>query len=196
MNVKTLRFRIAMLLAGLLAASFGAAATQPARDLSILTVPEDRLPTSCRLKPAVPRPLIAAQRGVVVMAAGSEPNPLISRDRRVAADIRRLIDGAPPEPDGPPLMPRNATAWASSWVQDVVQAYRATYRQTDESLITVAAIQFNHERLATTEPPAGTRSAPRGMTSRIVLGSTVVLIAANASSDCFRAIESYPGSVR
>jgi hypothetical protein len=79
---------------------------------------------------------------------------------------------------------------------DVVQAYRATYRQTDESLITVAAIQFNHERLATTEPPAGTRSAPRGMTSRIVLGSTVVLIAANASSDCFRAIESYPWSVR
>ena len=93
-------------------------------------------------------------------------------------------------------MPRGATAWASSWAQDVVQVYRATYRQTDESLITVAAIQFNHERLATAEPPAGTRSAPRGMTSRIVLGPTVVLIAAGASSDCFRAIESYLWSVR
>jgi hypothetical protein len=188
---------MAMLLVGLLAISLGAGATtQSARDLTALTVPEDRLPPSCRLKPVVPRLPIGAQRGVVAISGNSEPNPLISRDRQVAADIRRLVDGAPPEPDGPPLLPRAAARWASKWAEDVVEAYRATYRQADESLITVAAIQFNDESLATPEPPAGTRSATRGMTSRIVLGPTVVLIAASATSGCFRTIEDYLRSVR
>ena len=186
-----------MLLVGLLAISVGAAATiQPAPGLAALTVPEDRLPPSCGLRPIVARPPIGAQPGVVTISGNSEPNPLISRERQVAADIRRMVDGAPPEPDGPPLMPRGAAAWASRWAEDVVEAYRATYRQADESLIIVAAIQFNDERLATLEPPAGTRSATRGMTSRIVFGPTVVLIAAGASSDCFRAIEDYLRSVR
>jgi hypothetical protein len=81
------------------------------------------------------------------------------------------------------------------WAEDVVEAYRATY-QTDESLITVAAIQFNDDRLATPTPPFGTRSPARGMTSRIVLGPTVVLIAAGESSGCFEAIENYLRSVR
>lgn len=185
-----------MLLVGLLASWVGASATQSARGLAALTVPEARLPPNCRLKPVEPKPPIGAQRGVVVISGNSEPNPLISRQRQVAADIRRLVDGAPPEPDGPPLTPRGAAAFASRWAEDVVEAYRATYRQTDESLITVAAIQFNDERLATPTPPLGTRSAARGMTSRIVLGPTVVLIAAGASSDCFRVIENYFRSVR
>ena len=181
MKVKTFRVRMTMLLVGLLAISVGAAATiQPAPGLTALTVPEDRLPPSCGLRPIVARPPIGAQPGVVTISGNSEPNPLISRERQVAADIRRMVDGAPPEPDGPPLMPRGAAAWASRWAEDVVEAYRATYRQADESLITVAAIQFNDERLATLEPPAGTRSATRGMTSRIVFGPTVVLIAAGA----------------
>jgi hypothetical protein len=186
-----------MLLVGLLAISVGAGATtQSARGLTVLTVPEDRLPPSCRLEPVVPRPPIGDQRGVVAISGDSEPNPLISRARQVAADIRRLVDGAPPEPDGPPLMPRAAARWASRWAEDVVEAYRATYRQTDESLITVAAIQFNDERFATPQPPVATRRAARGMTSRIVLGPTVVLIAAGASSDCFQTIEDYLRSVR
>ena len=129
-----------------------------------------------------------------MISKNSEPNPLISRERQVAAEIRRLVDGAPPEPDGPPLMPRSS-ARLVKWAEDVVEAYRATY-QTDESLITVAAIQFNDDRLATPTPPFGTRSPARGMTSRIVLGPTVVLIAAGESSGCFEAIENYLRSVR
>jgi hypothetical protein len=113
MNTTTFRVTMTMLLAGLVAISVGAAAIiQPARGLAALTVPEDRLPPSCRFRPVVPRP-IGAQPGVVVIAGNSEPNPLISRDRQVAADIRRMVDGAPREPDGPPLMPRGAAAWAS-----------------------------------------------------------------------------------
>lgn len=82
-----------------------------------------------------------------------------------------------------------------AWAEDVVEAYRATY-QADELLITVAAIQFDDARLATPTRPFGTRSAARGMTSRIVLGPTVVLVAAGASRGCFEAIENYLRSVR
>ena len=185
-----------MLLVGLLAISVGAAATiQPAPGLAALTVPEDRLPPSCGLRPIVARPPIGAQPGVVTISGNSEPNPLISRERQVAADIRRIVDGAP-EPDGPPLMPKSSARWELSWAEDVVEAYRATYRQADGSPIIVAAIQFNDARLATPTPPFGTRSATRGMTSRIVLGPTVVLVAAGASSGCFEAIENYLRSVR
>ena len=196
MKVKTPRIGTAMLLAVLLSASVVAAATQSSPDLAELTVPEARLPQGCRLQPVVPRPPIRADGAPVMISGASEPNPLITRDRRVVADIRRLVDGAPPEPDGPPLMPRAAAAWASSWAQDVVEAYRATYRQTDESLVTVAAIQFKDDRLATAGPPAGTRSAVTGMSTRIVLGPTVVLIVAETGSDCVRAIEAHLRSVR
>jgi hypothetical protein len=48
---------------------------------------------------------------------------------------------------------RGAAAFASRWLDDVVEAYRATYTRTDASLITVGAIQFNDERLATATPP-------------------------------------------
>ena len=191
-----LRIRIAILLTGLVMSWVGTRAAQSPSGLVALTVPESRLPPGCRLKPVPSMPPRGAQRGVVVTSGHSEPNPLISRERQVAADIRRLVDGAPPEPDGPPLTPRAAAAFASRWAEDVVEAYRATYRQSDESLITIAAIQFNDARLATQTPPMGTRGAPRGMTSRIVIGSTVVLISADASSDCFRALENDLRSVR
>jgi hypothetical protein len=187
---------MAALLVAVLATGVGAGANQSARGLAALTVPDDRLPPGCRLKTVEPRPPTGAQRGVMVISGNSEPNPLISRERRVAAEIRRLIDGAPPEPDGPPLMPRSSARWELSWAEDVVEAYRATYRQADGSPITVAAIQFNDARLATPIPPFGTRTAARGMTSRIVLGPTVVLVAASASSGCFEAIENYLRSVR
>ena len=195
--MRTCRTRTAMLTAGLLAALAGAAATaQSGRDLSTLTVPEDRLPAGCQLKPVVPRPPMPPQGGVVVVSGDSEPNPLISRERRVATHIKWLVDGAPPVPDGPPLMPRAAAAWSSRWAEDVVEAYRATYRRADESLVTVAAMQFDDERLATAEPPFGARRVARGTTSRIVLGPTVVQISADETSDCFRAIETYLRSLR
>jgi len=185
-----------MLLVGLLALGVEPGATQSSPGLAALTVPDDRLPPSCRLNPVEPMAPIGARRGAMVIARNSEPNPLISRERRVVEETRRLVDGAPPEPDGPPLTPRGAARWASRWAEDVVAAYRATYRQTDGSLITVFAIQFSDERLAPPEAPVGTRSAARGTNSRIVLGPSVVLISAGASSDCFRAIENYVRSVR
>jgi len=95
-----LRIATAVLAAGLQAALAGAAATaQSGRDLSTWTVPDDRLPPGCRLRPVVPRPPLPPQGGVAVFSGDSEPNPLISRERRVAGYIRRLIDGAPRVPD-------------------------------------------------------------------------------------------------
>ena len=191
-------FRITMgtLVLGLFANLVCAAAAQPARDLAALTVPEDRLPASCRLKPVEPKPPMRAQGSVVIISGDSGPNPWIGRDRKTVADVRRMVDGAPPELDGPPLMPREAAAFALRWADNVVEAYRATYRLTDESLINVAAVRFDDEQLATPAPPPGTRTMARGITSRVVLGPIVVLISAGASSDCFRAIESYVRSRR
>jgi hypothetical protein len=86
-----------MLLVWLLVSWVDARAIQAPQGLAALTVPEDRLPPGCRLKPAEPKPPIGAQRGFVATSGNSERNPLIGRDRQVAADIRRLVDGAPPE---------------------------------------------------------------------------------------------------
>ena len=108
----------------------------------------------------------------------------------LTAGLLAVVAGAPP------LMPKAEAAWTARWAEDVVEAYRATYRLDDESLVTVAAIQFNDERLATAEPPFGTRPVARGTTSRIVLGPTVVQVSAAAGSDCFRAIDGYLRSVR
>jgi hypothetical protein len=93
-------------------------------------------------------------------------------------------------------MPREAVAFALRWADDVVEAYRATYGQTDASFINVAAIQFNDERLASPAPPPGTRNAARGESSRVVLGPIVMFISAGAGSDCFTAIEGYVRSLR
>lgn len=185
------RITTQLLLVGLLANWTGVAAVQPAQDLAALTVPEERLPPGCRLEEP-PKPQ-TNQPGTVVI---SQPNPWIGREGQVVADIRRLVDGAPRDLDGPPLMPREAAAFALRWADNVVEAYKARYRQADASLIDVAAIRFDDERLATSAPPVGTRRASRGITSRVVLGPIVVRIAAGARSDCFQAIENYVRSLR
>src|SRR5687767_9606643 len=80
---------------------------QSGTTLAALTVPDDRLPPGCRLKPAELTPAVNRQQGIVVGAGASGPvtpvNPWLGSDRRLAAAIRRRIDGMPPQPDGPPL---------------------------------------------------------------------------------------------
>ena len=60
----------------------------------------------------------------------------------------------------------------------------------------VGAAAFDDKRLATAEPPFGTRRVVRGTISRTVLGPTVVQIADDGSSDCFSAIEDYLRAIR
>jgi hypothetical protein len=193
---------MAVALAGWVAAAAVAVAAeaQSGRDLKILTVPVDRLAPGCRLKATPPkeRILLGPQGGVLVVSdeAGVVPsNPWSGSDRRIAAAIRRVVDGSPPEPDGPPLDAESRIAFALRSADNIVDAYTATYVSTDDS-INVYAVRFDDEKLARPEPPAGTRSVPRGATYRAVIGPTVVLVAARTRSGCFEAISDYVRSLR
>jgi hypothetical protein len=153
------------------------------------------------LKPAAQKPpvLLGGQGGVVVVTSESAlvpSNPWQGDDRRIAAAIRRMVDGSPREPDGPPLDAEGTAAFALRWAGDVVDAYGATYLSSDHSSIDVYAVRFSDERLATPAPPAGTRIVVRGATTRVVLGPTVVLVNARAQNDCFEAITEYVRSLR
>ena len=168
-------------------------------NLPTLTVPDDRLPPGCTLKPAEPEPLVAPQGGVRVISresASAPTNPWSGSDRRLAAAIRQRVDGTPLQPDGPPLDRRAAEAYALKSADNVVEAYRATYRSADESLIDVFAVRFDDQSLAASTPPPGARNLPRSVTSRVVIGPTVVLISSAANSSCFQAITDYVRSLR
>jgi hypothetical protein len=196
MNVNLVRIG---LLSAVLAGSTGPVAIQPATNLSALTVPEDRLPPGCRLKPAAPRAAGTIQGSVVAVSGErslTPTNPWSGSDRRLAAAIRQRVDGVPEAPDGPPLDRRASAAYALKWADHVVEAYRATYQLADESVIDLAAVRFDDQTLARPTPPPGTRSVRRGVNSRVVLGSSVVLISAGAASSCFAAIGNYVRSLR
>jgi len=197
MNVNLLRI---VLTGGLLMGAAARVEVQSASTLAVVTVPDDRLPPGCRLKPTEPKPLVDPQRDVVVIAGDSglsaATNPWSGSDRRLAAAIRQRVDGTPPQPDGPPLNGRASAAFALKWADNVVEAYRDTYRSANESLIEVFAVRFDHQALALTRPPAGTRNVPRGVTSRVVRGPAVVLISTDANNSCFQAISDYVESLR
>lgn len=181
----------------------GAAASldaQPATSLAVLTVPPGRLPSGCALNPVEPRVANATQGRVVALSDVLGPltptNPWSGSDRRVAAAIRHRIDGAPVEPDAPPLGRRASAAYALKWVEHVVESYLAAYRSAEQSPIEVFALRFDDQTLAHDTPPAGTRLPTRGVRRRVVLGATVVLVSAGAESSCFAAIENHVRSLR
>jgi len=201
MKVKLVRIATRLLIAAAVAGSVAAAGAQSEQDLDTLTVPPGRLSPGCRLKATAPKTqvLVGAPGGVVVLSGESGPtssNPWKGDDRRIAAAIRRLVDGSPPEPDGPPLDAEGTAAFALRWADNVVEAYGATYLSSDDSSINVYAVRFNDEKLATPAPPAGTRNLARGATNRVVLSPTVVLVVAGTRSSCFEAISEYVRSLR
>lgn len=201
MKVNLIRIATRILIAAAVAGSVAAAGAQSGRDLETLTVPEARLSPGCRLKTAAPKTQvpIGTQGGVAVRSGESGPipwNPWKGEDRRIAAAIRRVVDGSPPEPDGPPLDAEGTAAFALRWADNVVEVYAATYLSSDDSSINVYAVRFNDEKLATPAPPAGTRNVARGATNRVVLSPTVVLVVAGTRSSCFEAISEYVRSLR
>lgn len=197
MNAIVLRMALG---GGLLMSSTALVEMQPGTNLAALTVPDDRLPPGCTLKPAEPKAAMDPQRGVVVIDRESGPptmaNPWLGSDRRIAAAIRRRIDGTPPQPDGPPLDRRALAAYELKWADNVLEAYRATYRSADGFLIDVFAVRFDDVAFARPAPPAGARNVRRGAASRAVFGPAVVLISSRATSSCFQAISEYVHSLR
>ena len=172
-----------------LSRAFALADAQTNRALAALTVPVAGLPAGCALKAPVP-PTDA--RIVLVPAWAPPTNPWVGVDRAVAAEIRRRIDAMPSHPDQIPLSATEARAWQLKWADNVVEAYWATYRAPDESLIDVTAVRFNDEALVRPAP----LTPPRGMVTRISFGPTVVLVSSSVDSDCFKAISRYVQSLR
>ncbi len=194
MKIDMVRMAAHISIAAAAAVSLAAARAQPAPDLGRLTVPASRLPADCRLRTASPKPQAPAGSPVVVTivsetAADPMPsNPWYGQDRHVAAAIRRIIDGSPKELDGPPLDADAAKAFALRWAENVIEAYGATYRSGDGRSVAVYAIRFNDEQLARPLPPPGTTPVVRGTSTRIVSGSTVVLVVGGPRSNCFDSI--------
>jgi hypothetical protein len=112
--------------------------------------------------------------------------------------LRRHVDqaGPPRVPDAPPLSNREFGALVSTWADNVVEAYRATYVAADGALVAVSAIRFDDAKLADADPSRGTLNASRGAPLRIVHGATAILISGPQGSACFDAVSRYVQSLR
>jgi hypothetical protein len=168
----------------------------PSRGLESLTIPEDRLPAGCSLKPPPPAqvsPKASGDTRVGVVPGNSyATNPWIGRDLLNVARVLALIDTPASVPDGPPLDRRQAGQYLARWMEGIVEAYRAAYSSSGGA-VDVVAVRFENERLAAaTRPPAR-----RGLAlSRVVMGPDVVVVSAEAANDCFNAARSHIESLR
>ena len=167
--------------------------------LSTLTVPPTALPSDCALKEPAPTPAPITRGGVTAIQAGpSSPfptNPWSGTDRRIVTTVREAIDGAPRMPDGPPLEAHDAAVFKLRLADNVLEAYHAAYASADGSQTEVFAVPFNDSTLAKPEPLSATMHPPPGLRSRIVRGSTVVVVS-GSRSECFRAVTGYIRSLK
>ncbi len=147
-----------------------------------LTVPNERLPSGCSLKPGSP--------GASIGLRGTTANPWIGMDRRTIALIRRTLDGPPPLPDAAPLGAREASRFLLQLADGVEEGYAAIYAQSGTQDVTVYALKF-----ATSEGTVFGRSrddrTPRGQTrTRVALGPMVAIVYGNGGQ-CFEAIQAH-----
>ena len=108
-----------------------------------LTVPENQLPTGCRLK------VIDSSRRGPIIRMSAQPfsiagNPWTGTDRRILATLRQHLDGYGMVrlPDGPPLTNSEASAMLLKFADGVEEGYVATYTQTDSRDLSVWAVRF------------------------------------------------------
>jgi hypothetical protein len=122
-------------------------------------------------------------------------NPWIGADIADVVGIRRMIDGAPRELDGPPLDARQAAEFRRQLADHIVEAYRAMYLAADDTVVSVAAVRFDSAERASPSPLYHTRGIPRGPTIRIVIGPSVARVSAPTLSSCYGAVRSHVESL-
>jgi hypothetical protein len=173
------------------------AGQQPSSGLEALTVPERLLPPGCRLEPPV---AVQAEATAAVQVATSSSiyptNPWIGRERRMVANIARMVDRGSAQPDPPPLNPRQAAQFELRWADGITEAYRAAYLWRDVSVVEVVGVRFDDEKSARAVP-SGAGPSGGGVTSRIVVGPKVARVSARGGSNgCFEAIRNHIESLR
>ena len=201
LRVDTARILVALLLGGAVVAG----SAQSGQALSALTVPAAALPGGCALTPTpAPNSVPVAGDGVTVirgMAWSRFPtNPWSGTDRKTVAAVHRAID-APPErllPDLPPKESLDAAASELKWAENILGAYHAAYVSLGGSQVDVFAVTFNNVKL-TAAPESmisATLNPPRGFTTRLVRGATVIRVSAPTSMECFMAVRAYIESLK
>jgi len=175
--------------------------------LSALTVPAALLPDGCALKPP-PAPAPAPAQVLVgdgnrILASARfdfSTNPWSGTDRKIVAMVHRAIDGpAPvrPLPDLPPPKSGGAAAAERKLADNIVEAYRAEYASGDGGRVEVFAVTFNDPKLTVApESMSAMLNPPRGMTTRVVRGATVVRVSASTSGMCFGAVRAHIESLK
>jgi len=162
-------------------AGAGASARQDGFRIAALTVPARLLPTGCRLAPAK-----AQGDPSFMMYPSLRQNPWTGNGAS-AAMIRQVIDG--------PMRSSELTAPArrKELETGIVDAYRARYLESDESVVDVYAVHFNDPSLTA---PAALARLGRRPGPTIVIGNTAVWVSPGKGGACFRAVIDYIASLR
>src|SRR6185503_14284380 len=127
MKVRSAAILIQALLAAFVPLVLAASAGQRSPGgLEALTVPDSVLPSACRLEPPVLQTPSDPTPAVRVTTSSSlyPTNPWIGRERRMVANIARMVDGGSAQPDPTTLDPRQAAQFELRWADGVTEAYR------------------------------------------------------------------------
>jgi hypothetical protein len=102
-------------------------------------------------------------------------------------------------PDGPPLEPEDAARLRAKLLPDITEAYTASYEMPDNGRVIVMAVRYIDAKSATPEAPAGTIGAARFgavETTRIVRGSTVIIVTGTPKHECLNAVRNHIQSLK
>lgn len=194
----------------MLVAGLSGVAAQSGPPLSALTVPASALPEGCRLTPPPPPPTPpptpdpdsdAVARPVMPRRPGFPSNPWFGTDYKYIVMIRPAFNSTPllRMPDGPPLEPEDATRLRAKLLPDITEAYTASYEMPSNGHVLVQAVRYIDAKWATPEAPAGTIGAARSSsieTTRIVRGSTVILVTGTPKRECLNAVRNHIRSLK
>jgi len=153
-------------------------------DLARLTVPQERLVSSCELSPS-PTVALGGNRVLSGLWGRLPRNPWMGDELSVVAEMRERVATSPPLPDGPLLSRAELARFRAQLAADVEGAYGAVYTETGTHLITVNAVRFREAPV----PNGPRRTSISGGSVRLASGRTVVVVFGQGG--CFDAIAAY-----
>lgn len=189
-----------MLVLAVGAIAIGAQSSGPS--LALLTIPQDRLPKDCQLKPVTPRDKPATQVGTTRVMTGPPlvgvpypSNPWSGTETRWLVETRKKIDKPPSYfVDAPPAQVKGDE---TQWVQHVVEAYHAIYDVAGTSFLEVSAVKFDDPKLASPSKSVTSEMLiPSDVGYRIVKGNVAVGLVGDETSYCFKALDAYVRGLR